>query len=142
MPQKFIDLKCNSESLLQVRNTDEEKHLKSGKNGYDWKTVQINMSPISYQRFLSHTQAWNQDRVWLKVTGMIWLRFSLSTCFYFYLITFSLMHAPQKSILLKKKHEEMHLVLMNEKINILNMKLMLFSILTSFKLWEKVEIYG
>lgn len=36
----------------------------------------------------------------------------------------------------------MHLVLMNEKINILNMKLMLFLILTSFKLWEKVEIYG
>lgn len=35
MPQKFIDLKCDSESLLRVRNTDEEKHSKSGNNGFD-----------------------------------------------------------------------------------------------------------
>lgn len=35
MPQNFVDLKCNSESLLQVRNTDEDKHLKSGNNGYN-----------------------------------------------------------------------------------------------------------
>ena len=65
------------------------------------------------------------------------------TFFFFVWLPSDSWHAIQKSMFFKKKHKEKHLILTrNEKISIPYMKLRLFLILTRFKLWEKVEIYG
>lgn len=66
MPQKFIDFKLNSESLFQVEIQMKKTVRSQGTESLDvTESFSDCASPISYQRFLSHTLAWNQWRVWL-----------------------------------------------------------------------------